>query len=302
MRFSEAALAQFLGDSLRSPQWSIVSEHGMLTCATYSVACCAVLQALGPDWAQKHIGRSAKACDYFKAKKDDQQELLRYMSRATEFGELIYNLYDIEGFDERINTIRANDTSGVESGIAELIAGKFFKLTGVDFRYVVTKVEPGQNTPKNPDIDYVAGDNRPESCEVKCNLESTDLNDRSIINILKSAKSQLPKGKAGIILLRVPENWLADMAAGTAVIGQAIEAFIAREKTTRVSSVYVFVSETRFLPNDHMANVFRVKEFRNRYCDMPSGITIPDLTCGLPNWRSLQSLAHRELHAARLRA
>ena len=108
MRFSEEALARFLEDSLCSSQWDVISQHGMLTCATYSVACCAILQALGLDWTQKHIGRSAKACDYFKTKNDDRKELLRYMSRATEFGELIYNLYDIDGFEERINTIRAN--------------------------------------------------------------------------------------------------------------------------------------------------------------------------------------------------
>ena len=183
----------------------------------------------------------------------------------------------------------------MESGIAELIAGKFLKIANVGFQYVIVKTAAGQNTPKNPDIEYVAGTNRVECCEVKCNLQSTDLNESSIINTLKNAKGQLPKGKAGIILLRVPENWLTDMSAGTTVIGNAVNNFIQKEKTTRVSSVFVFASETRFLPTDQMARVFEVKEFRNEYCAKSSGITVPHFTHGIPNWRALESLVQAEL-------
>jgi hypothetical protein len=145
------------------------------------------------------------------------------------------------------------------------------------------------------DIEYAAGNGRMESCEVKCNLLSTDLNERSIINILKKAKSQLPKGKAGIILLRVPETWLVDMQAGSTVIGNAVNDFMSNEKTTRISSVFIFASETRFLPNDQMARVFRIREFQNSYCKQHSGIVFPDLTRGVHNWRHLEDLAKRVL-------
>lgn len=291
MPFSKDAVGHFL----RSLDLSPISSQGRLTCATYSAACGVILQALGQDWAERHIGRTEKACDYFKAKKDDQQELLRYMARVTELGELIYNLHQVAGFEERLNTIRNDEKTGIESGIAELIAGKFFKLTNVLFQFVVVEKQPGQDTPTNPDIEYVAGYERVECCEVKCNLQSTDLSDRSIINILKKAKSQLPKGKAGIILLRVPETWFAVQEAGMRVIGKAVSDFIAAERTTRVSSVYVFVSETAFLPNDQMARVFKIKEFRNAFCQQGSGITIPDLTRGVSNWRNLEDVASHEL-------
>jgi hypothetical protein len=262
MKFSVFALRDFL----RGMDLTGISQQGKLTCATYSVACCSVLQAFGQDWVERHVGRSGSECQYFKAKKDDQQELARYMARVTELGELIYNLHGVTGFDERIEAIKAEEKTGIESGIAELIAGKFFRISGVMFEYVVTKAQPGRDTPKNPDIEYVAGVGRFESAEVKCNLQTTELDERTIFNTLKGAKGQLPKGKAGVILLRVPENWLDDMAAGIAVIQAAVDGFIEREKTTRVSSVFVFASETRFPVAGKTAHIFGVKEFRNRHC------------------------------------
>jgi hypothetical protein len=287
---SEAALVDFLRTV------DLPFGNGRVTCAAYSAACCALLQAFGPEWCLKHIGRSEQACDYFQAKKDDYAEGLRHFYRTIEFGELIYNLHDVAGFDERINKIKSDEETGIESGIAELIAGKFFKAVKVMFHYVVTKRIPGQNTPKNPDIEYVAGVNRYELCEVKCHLVSTELNERSIANTLEDARKQLPKGKAGLILLRVPESWLVDMEAGTNMIENAANHFIERKKTTRVSSIFVFASEARFVPGqEKTAMTFLVKEFRNRYCEQGSGIVIPDFSHGVESWRSLVAFAQRVL-------
>jgi hypothetical protein len=300
MNISDAVSANFLQTAfLNEGLWkTTISERSRLTCATYTLACGIIVQALGEEWSERHIGR-IKACDYFKANVQDHRELLRYMARATEFGELIYNLQGVGGFDERIASIRT-DVHGIESGIAELFAGKFFRMANVLFQYVVVKKQQGENTPKNPDIEYVAGLCRWEACEVKCNIQKTELNERSIINILKSAKSQLPKGKAGAILIRVPENWIEDMATGARVIESAVKKFISVEKTTRVSSVFVFASATSLHDNDLMAQSFAVKEFRNEHCDKASGISIPASGTVAPNWRTLAALAKTELARANL--
>ena len=179
-----------------------------------------------------------------------------------------------------------DEKGGIESGIAELIAGKFFKMTGILFQYVIAEKRPDGTTPKNPDIEYVAGSGRVEACEVKCNLQSTDLAEEPIKNILKKAKSQLPKGRVGIILLRVPETWFADKAA-TTVIENAINSFIKKEKTTRVSSIFLFVSETKLLPHEKMGRAFCVKEFQNKYCGRRSSIEL-HLTCENGRWCNLQ--------------
>ena len=292
MDISEKALADFL----RQVDLSAASEEGKLPLATYTVACCVVLQAFGSEWSSQHIGRSQQACSYFQAKQGDYAEGLRHLSRTVEFGELIFNLHRVGGFDERIEIIKADEKTGVESGIAELIAGKFFKAVDVMFQYVVAQAIPGENTAKNPDIEYVAGLDRYEFCEVKCHLLTTELNERSIMNTLEDARKQLPKQKAGLILLRIPETWLVDMDAGTDVVEKTVTHFFERKKTTRVSSVFVFASETRcFLPNNKMARIFMVKEFRNRYCERGSGIAIPDFSNGVKKWRSLEVVTRQML-------
>jgi hypothetical protein len=297
MTFSKQALTQFM----LMTDWKAFSANGMLPCATFSAASCAILQALGPDWSQKHIGNVDQACEYFRARRDNHHELLFHLSRTIEFGELICNLHDVNGFDERIESIRTDDKGGVESGIAELIAGKFLKIAGVMFWYVSSKTLGAGNKPKNADIEYAATQNRLEACEVKCNLLSTELNECSIKNSLKTAKKQLPSGGAGIILLRVPETWLVDMEAGTTVIGKAIDDFIKSEKTKRVSSIFVFASETRFLPDDKMSRGFLVKEIRNDYCPLHAGISTRSVMWGGEGrWRTLESFAERELRMNRL--
>lgn len=284
--FSEAALAYFVQTQMRKEGWNSISEYGRLTAATYSTAAAAVLLALGDVWSLKHIGRADNGCVYFGANKAKAEELHRHISRVTEFGELIFNLHGVTGFDERLNAIRKDEKSGIESGIAELIAGMFFRLTGTPFQYVIAEKRPDGTTPKNPDIEYVAGLDRFEACEVKCNLQSTDLGEEPIKNILKKAKNQLPKGKAGIILLRVPERWLSGGAAKS-IIENAIHDFIEKEKTTRVSSIFLFVSETKLLPNAKTARILCVKEFPNIYCNRGSGI-IAKFSCENDRWHSLQ--------------
>jgi hypothetical protein len=206
-------------------------------------------------------------------------------------------LQRVTGFDDRIKSIKADEKTGIESGIAELIAGKFFRIAGAQFQYVVA---PADSRGTNPDIEYVAGHNRVELCEVKCNLGTTQLNERSITNILETARKQLPKGKAGLILLRVPEEWIADMELGTSTIENAIIKFFRHAKTTRVSSVFTFISETRvFFTQEKMAQMFRVKAFRNTHCEKGPGICIPfHIPDPLPNWTSLQSLVAAELGLA----
>ncbi len=297
MGFSEEMLAQFLRDTLNSSAWNAISEHSKLTLATFSAASGAILQAFGPEWAERHVGRSDRAADYFKANRDDLKELVRFMMRATELGELIYNLHDVPGFRERIDSIRADDKNGVESGIAELIAGRFFRLAGVRFRYITAKPENGKN-PTSPDIEYEPRPNHTELCEVKCNLQSTDLNERSIFNILEKARRQLPKDKAGLILLRVPENWLVDREKGQTVIGAAIDGFIRRKKSERFSSIYLFASET-IVSVEQTARVLRVKEFPNIHCTWHSGIRASRLEQGAANWRNLEDVAKRELMVMR---
>jgi hypothetical protein len=94
MLMTDEVLKQILGNLPACAAWKDVSEQGRLPCATYVLASLIILDELGPEWTQRHVGRSDKACDYFRAGKLDE-EMLRYLARATEFGELVYNLREV---------------------------------------------------------------------------------------------------------------------------------------------------------------------------------------------------------------
>jgi hypothetical protein len=147
------------------------------------------------------------------------------------------NMKGVEGFDQRIKCIGSDET-GIESGVAELFGGKILRILDVQFRYVVPGGRAGEAT-RNLDIEYVAGAGRVEWCEVKCNLHTTALNVNSVVNAQKTAKNQLPKGKAGVILLRILEHWTPEIDKGSTVVQDGVQGFIDRETTSRVSSVIV---------------------------------------------------------------
>jgi hypothetical protein len=278
-------------DHFRDFNWDAYSEQSRAVCAAYSLAYCFISQSMGVEWAERHAAWNNRRTDYFKAKRDDQNELMRHMMRVIELGELIYHLHSVPGFNERIESIKSDGENGVESGVAELIAGKFLFLAGVSFRYITIVAKDGQNPP-TPDIEYEAWPNRIEKCEVKCNLQSTEMNDRSITNILEKARKQLPSDKAGLILLRVPENWLADMEEGATLIWNAIGEFIRRKKSKRFSSIYLFASVTKVL-GAKTIRAFPMKEFPNGHCEWHCGIHVPRMRQNMRNWIGMEEIVVR---------
>jgi len=158
----------------------------------------------------------------------------------------------------------------VEAGIAELAAGKLFKVNDIPFRFVKeSKVKRADY-----DIEYATLDSRLGRCEVKCKLQSNDFTVNGIRNILKAAKDQLPKGDGtGIVLLRIPEEWWDPWAkpAGLTAVSSAVEEFFAKEKTTRISSVLVLQHRTD-IREGHMAQFLLCKEHPNPHCSIKSGL------------------------------
>jgi hypothetical protein len=69
--------------------------------------------------------------------------------------------------------------------------------------------------------------------------------------------------------------------------------------TIRVMEIKA-VSETRIFPTaEKMAQILRIKQFRNPHCEKGPGICIPtDFSNGVPNWRAFHDLAARELALA----
>lgn len=251
-----------------------------------------------PDWFRPRKAPAESATEHFRVAGLPHERHIRIVSRVVELAELILNLHGIENFDVRLKEIREANGDGVEAGIATLFAGKVFKLGEMTFRFVR---ETG-TTGLDYDIEYVRTDGRLGRCEVKCKVKANEFSAAGVRRTLKKARRQLPKGdgvSAGVVFLRIPEEWVPVATDRDAEVFSAVEEFFRREKTTRITSVIVATSETVVWTLPYWSQVLLSKEVVNPHCPIPSGLSLagnddkPPMDSPLINriWKRLLPLA-----------
>jgi hypothetical protein len=164
---------------------------------------------------------------FMKADEEETEHKYRNQERTLRIAELLFNLQSVEGIDGRIEDLRAGK---VEATYAELEAGAFLLRRGVPFKYV------DETGVKGLDYDgqILLRSGERVNCEMKCNVESTGLSDRTSRNALDAARKQLPSGEPGLVFLKVPEPWVRDPAV-SAILSAAINDFL--RGTSRVVAV-----------------------------------------------------------------
>jgi hypothetical protein len=236
----------------------------------YYLSGCVIGWCLGPAWLQRQIMADANPTAFFQNNSAPGEHRCHFVARIGFLADLIYNLQAVENFEERLKHVRCANGDGIEAGIVELAAGRFFKSNDILFRFVKESGVKGQDY----DIEYVTTDGRLGRCEVECKLQSKDLNANGIANSLKHAKGQLPKGTgAGIVMLRIPEEWWTTDAITTSInaVSASVEAFFAKEKTSRLSSV-LCVQHRNVIYDGNMQQYLLCKEYENPYCSVRSGL------------------------------
>jgi hypothetical protein len=223
--------------------------------------------AFGYDWFEEILAADDRP-SYFQHDLRSESTYPRSTTRVIELGELVWNLRDVAGFEERANDIRT-DLEGAETRIGELMGGRFFKQLGIMFAFRPTKGTKQDDY----DIDYARTDSKLGRCEVKCKLQETAFSDNTLGHTCKAAKKQLPKNETGIILLRTPEDWVPfdDGVGKLQAVIDSINRWFASEKTTRISSIVMFDSRTDVIDSKVYTHCY-YKEFRNPYCADSSGL------------------------------
>jgi len=123
--------------------------------------------------------------------------------RMVMFAETLLNLQGVPGFYDRINDMK---TADLEACMAEFDFARFLNWHSVDFSFV----KP--SGVKGADYDFeIRHLNGCVVCaDVKCRLEGTVINPKTIRNSLDDArKRNLPGHKPGMIFVKVPQTWLA---------------------------------------------------------------------------------------------
>jgi len=145
-------------------------------------------------------------------------------SRLLDFAENLFNLQNIDGFDDRVNRLRAD--SMIESTFAEFDFARFLYIHDIDFKFVVPCGVAGK------DYDYRIryADGREVCADAKCRLEGTQMRADTIVNALKKARSNnLPHDELGAVFVKVTASWLED---------EAVRAFL--RNTQRIVSVLIY--------------------------------------------------------------
>jgi hypothetical protein len=163
----------------------------------YSAAVFIIRRFLGEAWCSEtlfgnrdpYLANTSGPCGDFK-----------FQDRVTSLGELLLNLRRIDGFASRVTDLK---TVSLETAVAELDGAQLLASNAIPFRFV----KPG-GLLKGDDYDVEAIiEERVVACEMKAKLERVAPNWKSVRNTVHQARTQLPKDRAGILFVKVPEAW-----------------------------------------------------------------------------------------------
>jgi len=226
---------------------------------TFTLAVSVVRHFFGHQWYFDHVHQDAVgSCpngfmriDYTPGPVGESKT-----SRLLDFAENLFNLQHIDGFDDRVNQMRAD--SMIESTFAEFDFARFLYIHDIDFQFVVPCGVAGK------DYDYRVrfADGREICADAKCRLEGTQMRAETIVNALKKARSNnLPDDKPGAVFVKVPASWLEDEAMRKG-IAETVRGFL--RNTQRIVSVVVYAVVTIEL-KDRKMMLFRhrFQEFDN---------------------------------------
>ncbi len=185
---------------------------------------------LGERWVQKHI-LNPRLSDQAKGYLDlGDHQLLRALSlhRVQELARRLYQLQSFSWFEPVLDGVRTRKLSGAAFELDALWA---LQTTSP---HVVAKSSSGA---KGDDYDsFAVMGERLVPVEIKAKGDDTPWSNRTVINTVKAAAKQFPKGDVGLLFIRVPTAWvgpvleaeyvnaLAEGTRNTARIGAIITA------------------------------------------------------------------------------
>lgn len=120
--------------------------------------------------------------------------------RVRDLSELIVNLSHVEGIEAPLDQIACGQ---IESGYAELEAGKIAASLELPFRFVVPVGVKGRDY----DIEIVFPEGETICVDTKCKIEDRDFSSVSILETLRKARKQLPMDEKNCVFVKIPENW-----------------------------------------------------------------------------------------------
>jgi hypothetical protein len=166
---------------------------------------------------------------------DDAKKVLseEQSFRIVDLAELLYNLQNVEGFDDCIERMRKGL---LESTYAELDLGRMLYLSSIDFRFVV----PCGKKSNDYDIEIKLSDWPKVCADAKCKLETTDFSRETVRNALDKARKQFPAECPSIVFVKLPSQWRNEPSPVRDILYEVAMEFL--RGTGRIVSVKYYTS------------------------------------------------------------
>jgi hypothetical protein len=225
---------------------------------TFTLAVTIIRHFFGKQWYEDHIIQDeahSRPPGFLRLDFTPGFEGARKISRVLEFAETLFNLQNLEGFDDRIDQMR---TGEIEAMFAEFDFARFLYVHNIKFKFVTPTGEKG----KDYDFAIEYADGREACADAKCRLEGTEVRADTLVNSLKKARANnLPPDKPGIIFVKVPQSWLEQERVRKG-IHDVVEGFL--RNTQRIVSVVVYANPImKMSDREMMLSRHRFEEFPN---------------------------------------
>jgi hypothetical protein len=128
--------------------------------------------------------------------------------RVHDLARRLYQLQSFPWFGDLVHRVRTRDLSG---------AGFELDVAFV-LHHLVAEVTPNEEAgQKGEDYDiHLQVYGRDVPVEAKAKDDDTPYTEKTVINTVKGAETQLPKGSKGIVFVRIPSEWIGtDSKIGT---------------------------------------------------------------------------------------
>jgi hypothetical protein len=206
-------------------------------------------------WVEENVMAAKSAVDYLRTAPIGSEDQDRHLGRVIDLGELLFNLQRVPGIEKRLETLQT-DTTKIEDTVAELVAVKLLVVNGVPVRFI----DPIGQKGFDYDIEFLLSSGEKVCCDVKCKVDSAELNIATIGNALESARKQLPKDGFGFIVVKLPEQW-SKQDNVIPILSDAVEKLF--RQTQRIVSIIAYADEFAFVDPHFMGRVIVSKEFVN---------------------------------------
>jgi hypothetical protein len=179
----------------------------------YTLSIALLKYFLGSEWAWQnlrpvqpdpskiyHDGRKFLKTDHPDQDADSNH---RHIARITGLASALFNFQSTLGIAHRITELKRGT---LESGLGELECARLVSASRFQLKFVIPRI--GRPRGENYDIEFVSKSGLEICCEIESKAETTTLTEKTIYDTFEHARKQLPKGKPGLVFLRLPESWM----------------------------------------------------------------------------------------------